>query len=79
MTKIQLLNLTLTSFKGISGLTLSPNGNSLNVLGRNATGKTTLFDAFTWLLFGKDSHGAAAFQIKPRAEQSVIGELLIDG
>lgn len=35
------------------------------ISGANATGKTTVFDAFTWLLFGKDSLGNAKFDIRP--------------
>ena len=39
---------------------------SLNIFGDNATGKTTIFDAFTWLLFGKDSLGSSDFGIKTK-------------
>ena len=39
-------------------------GKSLDIHGDNATGKTTLFDAYLWLLFGKDSQGQSSFQIK---------------
>nr|WP_291702719.1 ATP-binding protein [Clostridium sp.] len=27
------------------------------IQGENGTGKSTIFDAFMWTLFGKDSHG----------------------
>ena len=36
-----------------------------SIYGDNATGKTTVYDALTWLLFGKDSSGSAKFSIKP--------------
>lgn len=54
---IKLIELILTNFKGVQAFTLKADGNDLNVYGENAAGKTTLFDAFSWLLFGKDSQG----------------------
>lgn len=67
--QIKLLNLTLTNFKGIKSYHLDPQGADITIDGMNGTGKSTLFDAFTWLLFGKDSHGATKFWTKPRDAQ----------
>ena len=64
MKKIKLKRLTLENFKGIKVFTLDTGGESVEVFGDNATGKTTLFDAFSWLLFGKDSEGKTDFEIK---------------
>lgn len=64
MKKIKLKRLTLENFKGIKVFTLDTCGQSVEVFGDNATGKTTLFDAFSWLLFGKDSEGKTDFEIK---------------
>ncbi|MDW7675742.1 MAG: AAA family ATPase, partial [Bacillota bacterium] len=61
---MRLLKLTLTNFKGIKDFTLNAGGQSQSVFGANGTGKTTLFDAFTWLLFDKDSQGKKDFDIK---------------
>lgn len=61
---IGLKRLTLQNFKGILDFTLEPQGQHMVVRGDNATGKTTLFDAVQFLLFGKDSHGRSDFQIK---------------
>lgn len=61
---MRLVELSLTNFKGVRKFTLRPEGESIVVYGDNATGKTTLVDAFTWLLFGKDSKGRADFQVK---------------
>lgn len=68
MTEIKLMTLAVDNFKGIKSYRLAPEGASMTITGRNATGKTSLFDAFTWLLFGKDSRGASKFQVKPRDE-----------
>lgn len=87
MKQITLLRLTLTNFKGIRSFTLDTQG-SVAIYGDNAVGKTTLFDAFTWLLFDKDSQNKKDFQIKTLdARGSVLhglnheveATLLIDG
>lgn len=39
-------------------------GAHTQISGANATGKTTVFDGFTWCLFGKDSHDRKQFSIK---------------
>jgi len=57
MTNIELLELDLKNFKGIRELHLSPKGQDLQIYGENGTGKTTLADAWHWLLFDKDSQG----------------------
>lgn len=61
---IQLTRLTLKNFKGIKNITIETGGGNVNIYGDNATGKTTLFDAFTWLLFDKDSQNRKDFEIK---------------
>jgi len=63
--QIQLKTLDIRNFKGISALhlTFQPGVNSL--FGENATGKTSVYDALTWLLFDKDSHGNSKFSVKP--------------
>lgn len=65
MKTLKLLDLRLINFKGIKDFSLKANGENVNVHGNNGTGKTTLFDAFTWLLFGKDSNNRKDFSIKP--------------
>ena len=64
MGEMRLLSLHLHNFKGIQDFLLDARGKSLDIHGDNATGKTTLFDAYLWLLFGKDSQGQSSFQIK---------------
>ena len=61
---MKLLKLKLRNFKGIKSLELVANGHDLNIYGDNATGKTTILDAFMWLLFDKDSQNRSDFAIK---------------
>ncbi len=61
--KIKLVKLMLKNFKGIKELAI--NFEALTtILGENGTGKSTIFDAFMWILFGKDSHGRSDFEIQ---------------
>lgn len=85
--KIVLKKLELKNFKGIKDLSIDF-GNVTSISGKNATGKTTVVDAFTWLLFGKDSKDRTTFNIKTLdangeelhgLEHSVTGELEVDG
>ena len=61
--KIQLIKLRINHFKGIKSLEVDFGGTT-NIRGDNATGKTTIMDAFLWLLFGKDSTDRKEFEIK---------------
>jgi DNA repair exonuclease SbcCD ATPase subunit len=61
---LRLQRLTLKNFKGISHFTVEAEGQSISVLGDNATGKTTISDSFRWLLFDKDSQDKKDFAIK---------------
>ncbi len=65
MQELRIKKLTIENFKGIKSLTIEPEGDNLSVFGKNATGKTTIVDAWMYLLFGKDSQGKADFMIKP--------------
>lgn len=87
MNAIKLQKLTLTNFKGIQNQTIDFE-DITNIHGANGSGKTTIFDAFTWLLFGKDSQDRKDFDIKPidsngntvqKIENEVEGVLLVNG
>lgn len=66
MKTITIQKLKLTNFKGCSALELDLGGKDASIYGDNATGKTTIYDALTWLLFGKDSLGQSNDElIKP--------------
>jgi len=85
--KIEIQSIKIGNFKGIKSLALDF-ADGLCVRGDNATGKTTIFDAVCWLLFDKDSKGAANSQIKPvdeagaevhNLESIVDAVLVVDG
>lgn len=67
---MRLLKLSLKNFKGIKEFELNTQGKNVSIFGDNATGKTTLFDAFLWLLFDKDSQGQSQFDIKTLDENN---------
>ena len=67
--QIKLKNLKIINFKGIQNFEADLN-HITNVFGENGTGKTTIMDAFLWLFFGKNSEGAAQFEIKRLDERN---------
>ncbi len=66
--KITLKKLRLTNFKGVQNQEIHFS-HITNIYGDNATGKTTIFDAFLWLFFGKNSEDKSDFEVK-RLDQS---------
>ena len=62
---IEIKSMDISNFKGIHSLHLDFHSGVNTLYGDNATGKTSVYDALTWLLFGKDSHGNSTFSIKP--------------
>ena len=64
MNKVFLKSLKIKDFKGIKDLSIDF-ADVTNIAGDNGLGKTSIFDAFTWLLFDKDSKNRTAFDIKP--------------
>jgi len=62
--QLKLMSLLLRNFKGLASFAFTTTGANISVYGDNGTGKTTLFDAFNWLLFGKDSQNKKDFEIK---------------
>ena len=81
-------SIALQNFKGCKEAAYTFGGKNVTVCGANGSGKTTIFDAFTWLLFGKDSLDNAKFEIRPldkdgkqidNVEICVAATLEIDG
>lgn len=73
---MKLHRLTLNNFQGIKALTFEfPDGQSASIYGDNATGKTTVYNALTWLLFDKASTAAKNFTPKTRGTDGDIHHL----
>lgn len=87
MKQIILKSLTLTNFKGEKERTTTFNADVTTISGGNGMGKSRHFDAFIWLLFGKDTQDRKDYEIKTRVngeelhnvECSVSGIIAIDG
>lgn len=62
--KLKIRSLHMENFKGIKSLDVNFSENT-KISGQNAAGKTTIFDAFTWLLFNKNSAGDEKFNVRP--------------
>ena len=56
--------MTLENFKGQKSFTFEPDGHDASIFGANGLGKTTIADAWRWLLFNKDTTNRTAFSIK---------------
>lgn len=79
-------SLTLQNFQGVRDLTIDF-GPDTEIRGDNATGKTTVANAITWLLTGKSLDGEKGYSPKPKGpdgidihnlETSVIADVVMD-
>lgn len=70
-----LQKLVLENFQGIRSLEINTQGKSIAVYGDNATGKTTIFNAITWLLFDKASTGVKNFTPQTRGANGEVHHL----
>ncbi|OHT44465.1 AAA family ATPase [Flavobacterium tructae] len=70
MKTIKIKGINLTNFKGILKLAVSFNHNT-NIYGANGTGKSTIYDAFLWLLFNKNAEEKKDFSIKNTVDTSL--------
>jgi DNA repair exonuclease SbcCD ATPase subunit len=87
MKKVSLTRLELRNFKKIE-FKLIDFTDQTDIVGTNGVGKSTIFDAYTWLLYGKNSHDQNDFAIKTldqdnkpihKLEHEVTGVFAVDG
>lgn len=86
--QIKLIGMAVRNFKGLKSFEMDVGGDNAKITAENGVGKTTVYDAFLWLLFGKDSTGRTSFELRPLSQQnkplkglvlSVQAELECDG
>ncbi len=85
--RIKVKSLHIENFKGCREMDISF-AETAKIYGQNASGKTTIVDAFMWLLFDKNSAGDSKFQVRPLDESGnqinnieikVVAVLDVDG
>lgn len=87
MKQVILKSLSLCNFKGEKERTTNFNVDVTTISGGNGLGKSRHFDAFIWLLFGKDAQDRKDYEVKTRVngeelhnvECSVSGVIAVDG
>jgi DNA repair exonuclease SbcCD ATPase subunit len=87
MKKVTLKSLTLTNFRGEKSRTTEFGRDTTTIAGDNGLGKSRHFDAFCWLLFGKDALDRKDYEIRTvvngeplhRVECGVTGVLDVSG
>lgn len=88
MKTIIIKEIHFVNFKGFRDTTIEFNADITAICGRNGSGKTSIFDGFTWLLFGKDSQDRKTFNLKtldesgnaiPKLPHEVSAVLVVDG
>lgn len=72
---MKIKSLRLENFQGIGSAEFDFDGRSASIFGDNATGKTTVFNAVTWLLFDKASTGAKNFTPKTKGASGDLHNL----
>lgn len=65
---MRLLRLELQDFQGIRHFTLDAGGENCTVYGTNGTGKTTIANSISWLLFDKPYTGEKGYSPKTTDE-----------
>lgn len=84
---ISIKSICIYNFKGIKELNVNF-GTRTSIKGMNASGKTTIADAWNWLLFNKNSAGEEKFNLRPldsdgkpihNVEIKVVAVLEVDG
>ena len=75
MKEVKIKSISLRNFRGVQEFELKDIPNILNISGKNGSGKTSIYDAWLWLLFGKDHEGRADHELKPKGTSRVNVEV----
>ena len=87
MKEIKLKGIEISNFKGLSSVSISFNDTTV-VKGKNGAGKSSIYDAWSWLLFDKNGSGESKFNIRKLDTEGnpvhhtdiiVIGTVEVDG
>ena len=70
MRQVRIKKLSVENFKGIRNFSVDFDDRLTRIVGSNGTGKTTLHDAYLWLLMGMDSGNRKSFSVQPLDESS---------
>ena len=73
--KIKLIELEIKDFSKLENKVFKMNGHNVKIYGDNGTGKTTVANSFSWLLFGKNIEGKLMKNIIPKNNN---GDELLD-
>lgn len=68
---MKIMKMTLENFKGIRNLAIDFDGKSVAIHGKNGSGKSTIADAFSWILTDKPYSGLKGFNPQPLDENGV--------
>lgn len=88
MKVIKLLNLQVENFKGLGSVSIDFDWMMTLLKGRNGSGKSSVFDAWCWLLFDQNSQSETKFNIRKldtdgnpvhHTDITVIGTIEVDG
>ncbi len=82
---IRLNKLKLENFKGLRLFEFVMEGKNATIKAENGVGKTTVYDIFYWVLFGKNSEGKTDFEVRPLDSNNqpikgliTFGEIVLD-
>jgi DNA repair exonuclease SbcCD ATPase subunit len=87
MKTVKLKSIKINNFKGLKELEISFDSSVTNIYGKNGVGKSSICDAYSWLLFGKNSQNQSDFGLKTldpennpinHLEHSVEGTFIVD-
>lgn len=77
---MRILKIYLENFQGVKKLAIELNGKDCRIYGDNGTGKSTIYNSFTWLMYGKASTGEKGFAPKTTGTHKLnhIVEMMIE-